>query len=43
MLRKLAYIAGALALLWGSPAFAQGTGPNGGLVGGTAVTRPSWW
>ena len=35
MLRKLAFIVGALVLLCGSPALAQKTGPNSGLVGGT--------
>ena len=33
MLRKIAYIAGVIAML-GAPSFAQGTGPNGGLVAG---------
>ena len=35
MLRNLACIVLTLTLLWASPTFAQGTGPNGGLVGGT--------
>jgi hypothetical protein len=35
MLRKLVYVIGSLILLWTVPTFAQTTGPNGGLVGGT--------